>query len=140
MGTLREPGNPTGKGGFKKGEVSNPKGRTPGHKHAFNQLTNEQRQEIAKAAGGITPLELFISVCRQEDIPLNVRLAAAKEAAPYMHKKMPISIEGGDPNKPINILDVSQLRNLSTKEIEAMLELVKKAGGAVIGDGENPIE
>lgn len=84
--------------------------------------------------GGLTPIELFISVCRDESVPLEARIDAANKAAPYMHRKMPIAIEGGDVSKPINFMDVAQLKGLTNKEIEVFLALLAKAGSNIIGD------
>lgn len=119
---------------FKKGQSGNPKGRKPGQKAKYDQLSNEQRQAIAAITGGLSPLDLFISIVRSEsDIPLELRMQAARDAAPYLHRKMPIAIDGGE-NKPISMLDIAQLKGLSTAELTTLLKLVEKAGANVIGD------
>lgn len=38
--------------------------------------------------GGLTPLETLLEIMRSPDAPLTTRLAAAKEAAPYCHRKL----------------------------------------------------
>lgn len=119
---------------FKPGQSGNPAGRPKGIKNYENRLSNEQRQQLAAITGGITPLELFISVCRDEDATIDQRIDAANKAAPYMHRKMPIAIEGGDLSKPINFMDVTQLKGLTNKEIELFLALLAKAGSNIIGD------
>ncbi len=123
-------GNPN----MKKGGPSiNPAGRPKGIKNYANRLTNEERQLIAEMNGGLTPLQYMMSIVRAHDstISLDARLEAAKAVAPYLHRKMPMAIEGGDPSKPISILDVAALKNLSTKEIDQLLALLAKAGAQI---------
>ena len=70
-------------GRFKKGTSGNRLGKPKG------TLTKRTR-EIAErcAAEGITPLEYLLSVLRDERQSLEVRLDAAKAAAPYMHSRL----------------------------------------------------
>jgi hypothetical protein len=114
------------------------------------RLSEEERQAIAKRQG-ITPLEFLVSVLREPDwgieevpildrdgndtgetermevgVTMKVKMDAAKAALPYMHKRMPIAIEGGD--KPLAVFDMSALRGLSTPEIEALMTLLDKVG------------
>lgn len=37
---------------------------------------------------GLSPLETLLEIMRSVDAPLTTRLAAAKEAAPYCHRKL----------------------------------------------------
>jgi len=105
----------------------NPKGRPKGSLNKRSILTNEQRKKLAEATDGITPLYLLISIARDEDESMDTRIEAAKVAAPYLHKKMPIAIEGGDPNRPLN-LDIRGLQNLGTSELAQLKTLLVKAG------------
>lgn len=50
-----------------------------------NKRTAAQTEALAS---GITPLEYMLSVLRDEDEPDNVRLDAAKAAAPYVHSRL----------------------------------------------------
>jgi hypothetical protein len=51
-----------------------------------NRIDREAREK-AKAAG-ITPLDYMLQILRNEDNPRDVRLDAAKAAAPYLHAKL----------------------------------------------------
>lgn len=105
----------------------NPEGRPKGSPNRKSILTNEQRKKLAEMTDGITPLYLLISIARDEDEAMDTRIEAAKVAAPYLHKKMPIAIEGGDPNRPLN-LDIRGLQNLGTSELSQLKTLLIKAG------------
>lgn len=117
---------------FKPGQSGNPKGRPKGARGKVTMLTEKQRQALAERAG-ITPLEFLISVMRDPKASMDYKVEAAKIAAPYMHRKMPIAIEGGDPTKPIVTLDAAQLRNLKTTELQTLRELLGKIGLAFGG-------
>lgn len=58
-------------------------GRKPG---ARNKTTEKQRKAIAES--GLTPLDYMLTVLRDENNPLDVRLDAANKAAPYVHAKL----------------------------------------------------
>ena len=105
----------------------NPTGRPKGTLNRKSILTNEQRKKLAEMTDGITPLYLLISIARDEDEDMATRIEAAKVAAPYLHKKMPIAIEGGDPNRPLNF-DIRGLQNLGTSELSQLKQLLVKAG------------
>jgi hypothetical protein len=60
---------------------------------------NETARKAA-AEGGIMPLEFMLNVLRDETVPRDERMDAAKAAAPYVHAKL-ASVEhtgkdGGD--------------------------------------------
>lgn len=51
-----------------------------------NKATAAQREAIA--ASGLTPLDFMLGVMRDERNALDVRMDAAKSAAPYCHSKL----------------------------------------------------
>jgi hypothetical protein len=51
-----------------------------------NKVTLKREKEIAE--GGLTPLEYMLGVLRDDGNALDVRLDAAKSAAPYCHPKL----------------------------------------------------
>jgi hypothetical protein len=60
-----------------------------------NKATARKAAEIA--ASGLTPLEYLLSVMRDQSREENVRIEAAKAAAPYVHPKLAnIEVAGKD--------------------------------------------
>lgn len=67
-------------------------GRPKGSK---NKRTLELQAEIAES--GLTPLEFMTEVYRNKNNPMDMRLDAAKAAAPYVHAKLAnIEVTGKD--------------------------------------------
>lgn len=60
--------------------------------------------QIAAAAAGISPLEYLLKVMRDSRMPAEVRVDAAKAAAPYMHSKLQTITHKGDENAPMQIV------------------------------------
>lgn len=145
---------------FKKGEVHNPKGRPKGIK---NQITQTRLRIMART--GLLPLDFLTAVYRDQlyddyqevfiqdgrtsyfvptpaalkagKLPVSVqqRLSAANSAAPYVHKRLPISIDVGD-NKQ-KLITAEQLKKLSVPELTTLLSLVDKVGMPLEFDGYN---
>ena len=55
-----------------------------------NRITEEERIRAQKRE---TPLEFLLKVMWNPKIPAGLRLDAAKSAAPYVHKKMPVEMQ-----------------------------------------------
>lgn len=93
--------NPTGKGGFKKGNKGG--GRPKGSK-------TKKTQEIALKAAeeGITPIEVMLKAMRKhvEADRWDEAASIAKDAAPYIHPKLSSISHGSDPESPLAILGV----------------------------------
>lgn len=66
-----------------------------------NKATMQQAEDIRRS--GLTPLQYMIGVMRDEDKTTDVRLDAAKAAAPYVHPKLASIEVKGDPDAPIEV-------------------------------------
>lgn len=69
------------------------------------------------------------------DATMAERIDAAKAAAPYVHKRMPIAIENSDKG-PFQIFDAAKLAGMSVTEIKALMVLIQKAGAIDESTGE----
>lgn len=67
-----------------------------------NKATAERQQAVAES--GLTPLDYMLSVMRDEDKQFDVRLEAAKAAAPYVHPKLASVEHKGDAQNPVAMM------------------------------------
>jgi len=91
-------------GGASKATGKRPPGRRSLAQDIFDNMTEEMR--LGRMEGGLMPLDYMLAVLRDPKTqPSKSRAWAAKEAAPYLHKKMPVAIEmvGGDTPQPTKI-------------------------------------
>lgn len=79
--------------GQPKGRTGNPNGRKAGSKNRKTMISDAILAELIKHRK--TPLEFLLTVMTNSRVALGYRLDAAKAAAPYVHKKMPVQIEHG---------------------------------------------
>lgn len=78
----------------------------------------------ARALGwAVTPLDYMICTLVHPDSTKEDRQWAAQTAASYMHRKMPIALEGGDPDRPIIMAMRDQLRAMSPQEFTLLQDL-----------------
>lgn len=70
-------------------------------KGAANKKTREIAEAVVKE--GITPLEYFMKILRDEAMPSDARFAAAKEAAPYIHPRLQAVQHSGDEDAPLRM-------------------------------------
>jgi len=82
-------------------------------------------RELART--GESPLEVMLAVMRDPSEKIGLRLDAAKAAAPYLHRKMPIAVDGAEPNQPL-LFDTQALVGLSAQEKITLLALFEKIG------------
>lgn len=118
---------------FKKGDSRiNRKGRPVGSKNRVTLLTNAQRMAIV-TKGELTPLQFLQSVAMDETQDIETRRKAAADVAPYLHRKKPIAVDGGE-GQPITVLSAEKLAAMSEKDLEAMNAALIKLG---VGSGED---
>lgn len=80
---------------------------------------------VAEAHPGWSPVLHFAAVANDKDLPVEIRLDAAKAAAPYLHAR-PKSVE----------LDPEALVELESQLVRARLDAVAQASQVVPGIGE----
>jgi hypothetical protein len=81
-------------------------GRPKGSKTRYS--TRLQRQMLNSDSP--TPLEYLVSVYTDEDNPPNVRLDAAKAAAPYVHPRLSaVEVSSHKPNRDISAIPTAEL-------------------------------
>jgi hypothetical protein len=88
----------TKKGGARPG-AGRPKG-------VPNKRTSVQAQ--AAAATGITPLAFLLKVMRDSNKALDMRIDAAKAAAPYMHSRLASVEVSGKDGGPIQFAQITR--------------------------------
>ena len=148
-GSLKRPGQ------IKRGTTANPGGRGPGVKSVMtdakirylsmqgqtplefltavyrDQLYSEYEVEeldkkrgLARVFPKIDPITGDI-IAEKITVRLEQRIAAATSAAPYVHRKKPIAIDGGD-GKPISFISAAQLATLKDDELDKLLTILGK--------------
>ena len=109
---------------FRKGQSGNPAGRPRGSKNRY-ALDRKVRAKLART--GESPLELMLEIMRDPNERMELRLDAAKSAAPFMHRRMPTAVEDTDPNQQL-VFDPQALAGLSAEEKIILLGLFEKIG------------
>jgi hypothetical protein len=66
-----------------------------------NKASVKREQEIA--ASGKTPLDFMLDTMRDEEKPFDIRLDAAKSAAPYVHPKLAAVEHTGKDGGPVAV-------------------------------------
>ena len=120
---------------WKKGQSGNPKGRPKGSK---NRRT---KARLAAEAEGISPLQYMLKVLNGSSKHYSKadRKWAAERAIPYTNRRMPIAIEGGDPTKPITVVDASKLATMTEAQLKQLTTALELIDG-ITSEGEPPAE
>lgn len=95
---------------------------------AFTELKSKDEARWVEAVGAAprTPAELLKAVAFDPRMRLDVRLHAARQAAPYFDMKMPLRVEGSLSAK--SALDLSKLASMPKTKREQLLTLLKEMG------------
>jgi hypothetical protein len=78
-------------------------GRKTGGRKRGTPNKRSVRQLQAAVAGGAMPLDFLLSVVRAEALPIELRLDAARAAAPFMHHKLSALQHVGQDGGPIRV-------------------------------------
>jgi hypothetical protein len=70
-------------------------------------------------------------------VELGQRISAATAAAPYVHRKMPIGIDGGE-GKPLAFVSADRLAELSDAELAKLLDVLGRLGVGAEFEGTHP--
>lgn len=92
-------------------------------------VLTDERVRIKVASSDLTPLELMLAVVRDDKLPVAVRMQAAQQAAPYVHRKMPQEVEAT--NKTQVTFGENELKHLSKAELETLRGLLSKTGAEI---------
>ncbi len=97
-------------------------------------------EEVPRPGVGTTKVFRPKKDAKRTPVNLAQRLQAGNSLAPYVHKRMPIAIEGTD--KPLTFIDAGKLAQLKPDELDAFIELMTKlgVGGMFAGPGTKPPE
>ncbi len=83
-------------------------GAKPGERRGGRKAGTPNKASAAKVAeveaSGLTPLDYMLNVMRDDAKPADVRLDAAKSAAPYVHPKLASVEHKGDKNNPVALM------------------------------------
>lgn len=82
-----------------------------------NKATVEREALVSAAASGANPIKFFADLLSNMDAPLQLRFAAAKELAPYMHAKL-ASIEA---NINANVKHENLLDHVASLETQGVI-------------------
>lgn len=89
-------------------------------KTRFRELTTEERQQLAAAADGLTPLQFAASMLRDIDADLDDRKWAAELLMPYMHRKLPTAVD--ITSRSVNAsVDLNALGDMSDEQLTNFL-------------------
>lgn len=113
---------------FLPGQPGGP-GRPKGSLDRKTILTKEMEQQLAERAEQgipITPLEYFLKTLTDPMTTKRDKQWAASAAAPYLHRKMPIAIEGGDQKRPVLFATMEQLAKLNNDELETLYSVLDR--------------
>ena len=73
-------------------------------KGSLNKSTRAIQEHVAALADNATPLDLLMSVYRNSDLPIELRVHAAAKAAPYVHRQLKSVEQSGEDGGPMRVV------------------------------------
>ncbi len=98
------------------------------------ELTTEERQQLATAADGLTPLQFAASILRDESAAMGERKWAAELLMPYMHRKLPTAVDITSRSVSASV-DLNALGSMDEQQLEQFLNALN-----VLTSPEQPTE
>ena len=73
-------------------------------KGSLNRSTLAMQEHVAALTEDATPLDLLMSVYRNPDLPIELRVHAAARAAPYVHRQLKSVEQSGEDGGPMRVV------------------------------------
>ena len=106
----------------------NPGGRPKGAKDKIKHAMLKRIAQQAVDGKKILPLDFMLDTLNDRNASWKRRAWAADRAAVYLHRKMPIAIEGGDKDRPLVFATASMLEGLPQTELDVLLKVMARVG------------
>lgn len=96
----------------------------------YTEVKTKDEDRFTRILGGKadTPAKLLKAVALDPQLPLAVRVDAAKAAAPYFDRKKPIGIDGGEDGKPVEFVVTHKLQSMGQAELDMFEQLLRQVG------------
>lgn len=98
-----------------------------------NAILRDVRRKMAQGRM-ITPLQFMLAVLNSEETLFKHKMWAAKEAAPYVHRRMPQAIETTQHDAPIRTAAGDALRKLTDEELEVAMKMTAVLASVTVAE------
>ena len=97
---------------------------------SFKRLKEADDTRGTEVLGSVptTPAELLKGIALDPRMHIDVRMSAARHAAPYFDQRLPFRLEGELNTKSSGGLDMGKVAAMPRKDRELLLKLLKAAG------------
>jgi hypothetical protein len=102
-----------------------PRGSRPGERRGGRQIGTPNKKTLLRNAAlaaadrNLSPLDYLLNVMREQTLPLETRVAAAREALPYSHSKPQVSVaREGTPGRYGNVFRSSNVGCASQQSVK----------------------
>ena len=100
------------------------------------------KQLLAVAVGqtGQTPAQFMQEIMQDQTQPVELRLQAARDLAPYVHKKQPVAVEvdtGGIPPLVVIVSPMTKTRQIAINSQSGVISAALEAAGAIDRDADD---
>lgn len=106
-------------------------------KKVVSILTNAQRKMLAEELGGITPLQILLSIALDEQEDMENRFKACTILMPYMHKKMPVATETLGPTITVMNMNFRDVKDISDADLDTAIAVLDRIGVKAVANKTN---